>query len=151
MSKTDTSVGNLVEWMRSGELRLLEIQRRYVWPATRVRDLLDSLYRQYPTGTILVWETDQPKPSKNLAVSQEESPFKGRRLLLDGQQRLTSLYAVILGQPVTVRGRKKPIEILFNLEHPEKFEGEVEEIEYDTRTDDSDSDDSTEEENTPNV
>jgi hypothetical protein len=151
LSKVDTSVGNLVEWIRSGELRLPEIQRRYIWPATRVRDLFDSLYRDYPTGTILVWETDQPKPSKDLAVSQGESPFKGRKLLLDGQQRLVSLYAVLLGQPVTVHGRKRPIEILFNLEHPEKFEGEVEEIDYDSRADEADSDASLEDEEAPTV
>src|SRR5206468_10560498 len=57
MPKIDTTVGNLVEMVRNGELRLPEMQRRYVWPATRVRDLLDSLYRGYPSGTILVWET----------------------------------------------------------------------------------------------
>jgi len=151
LSKVDTSVGNLVEWVRTGELRLPEIQRRYIWPATRVRDLFDSLYRGYPTGTILVWETDQPRPSKDLAVSQEESPFKGRKLLLDGQQRLVSLYAVLLGRPVTARGRKRPIEILFNLEHPEKFDGEVEEIDYDARDDEADSENSVEDEETPSV
>ena len=147
----DTSVGNLVEWIRTGELRLPEMQRRYIWPATRVRDLLDSLYREYPTGTILVWETDQPKPTKDLAVSQDESPFRGRKLLLDGQQRLTSLYAITLGQPVTVRGRKKSIEILFNLEHPERFEEEVEDVDYDTRTDEADSDALLEEDEIPSV
>ncbi len=52
------------------------MQRRYLWPATRVRDLLDSLYRVYPTGTILVWETDTPKPTRNLPVPQEENPFE---------------------------------------------------------------------------
>ncbi len=153
LSKVDTTIGNLVEWIRIGDLRLPEMQRRYIWPATRVRDLLDSLYRDYPTGTILVWETDKPKPSRNLSVPQKESPFKGRRLLLDGQQRLTSLYAILLGQPVTVRGHRKPIEILFNLDHPQETE-EVEEIDYDVRaTDETDSDNSVEEEQeeTPSV
>jgi len=70
---------------------------------------------------------------------------------LDGQQRLTSLYAITLGEPVTVRGRKRPIEILFNLEHPEKFEEEVEEIDYDTRNDDSDTETLVEEDDTPSV
>jgi hypothetical protein len=95
------------------------MQRRYVWPATRVRDLLDSLYRGYPSGAILVWETDQQMPSRDLAVSQNTSPFHGHKLLLDGQQRLTSLSAIIRGEPIMVRGRKKPIEILFNLNHPD--------------------------------
>ncbi|MEP7162354.1 MAG: DUF262 domain-containing protein, partial [Candidatus Moraniibacteriota bacterium] len=116
MPKIDTTVGSLVTMIRDGELRLPEMQRRYVWPATRVRDLLDSLYRGYPSGTILVWETDREMPSRDLAVTQETSPFKGHKLLLDGQQRLTSLSAIVRGEPVSTRGRKKPIEILFNLD-----------------------------------
>lgn len=119
MGKVDTTVGELVTKIESGELRLPEMQRRYVWRATRVRDLLDSLYRSYPSGSILVWETAQEQPSRDLAVSQRHSPFSGHKLLLDGQQRLTSLSAVLRGEAVSVRGRKKPIEILFNLDHPE--------------------------------
>ena len=131
MAKIDTTVGNLVEMIRNGELRLPEMQRRYVWPATRVRDLLDSLYRGYPSGTILVWETDRSMPVRDLAVSQSESPFKGHKMLLDGQQRLTSLSAVVRAEPITVRGRKKPIEILFNLDHPEGGPTEVVEVDED--------------------
>src|SRR5438874_5872480 len=106
MPKIDTTVGSLVEMIRNGELRLPEMQRRYVWPATRVRDLLDSLYRGYPSGAVLVWETDREMPSRNLAVEQNSSPFKGHKLLLDGQQRLTSLTAILRGKAVTVRDRK---------------------------------------------
>jgi hypothetical protein len=95
------------------------MQRRYVWKASRVRDLLDSLYRGYPSGAILVWETDEVVPLQDMAVAQEGAQGGSSQLLLDGQQRLTSLSAVIRGVPVEVRGRKKPIEILFNLEHPE--------------------------------
>ncbi len=102
-----------------GELRLPEMQRRYVWRATRVRDLLDSLYRGYPSGAILLWETDEEVPLQDMAVTQQTNPYQSTRLLLDGQQRLTSLSAVIRGEPVQVRGRKRPIELLFNLEHPE--------------------------------
>jgi hypothetical protein len=131
MPKIDTTVGNLVELIRTGELRLPEMQRRYVWPATRVRDLLDSLYRGYPSGTILVWETDREMPVRDLGVSQSESPFKGHKMLLDGQQRLTSLSAVLRAAPVTVRGKKKPIEILFNLDHPDGAPAEVLEVNED--------------------
>lgn len=132
MPKIDTTVGSLVTMIRDGELRLPEMQRRYVWPATRVRDLLDSLYRGYPSGTILVWETDREMPSRDLAVTQETSPFKGHKLLLDGQQRLTSLSAIVRGEPVSTRGRKKPIEILFNLDHPDGPPVEVMEVEDDS-------------------
>jgi hypothetical protein len=90
-----------------------------LWRSTRARDLLDSLYRGYPSGAILLWETDEDVPLQKFAVTQVANPYQSVRLLLDGQQRLTSLSAVIRGQPVTVRGRRRPIEILFNLEHPD--------------------------------
>ncbi|MCK6457211.1 MAG: DUF262 domain-containing protein [Phycisphaerae bacterium] len=130
MGKTDTTVGELVGQIESGELQLPEMQRRYVWRAPRVRDLLDSMYRAYPTGTILVWESDHVVPTQEFGVDQKTSPFHGRKLLLDGQQRLTSLSAVLRGVPVKVRGRRKPIDILFNLEHPDQF-GEFTEVEAD--------------------
>lgn len=73
MPTIDTDVGKPVGMIEGGELRLPEMQRRYVWPATRVRDLLDSLYRGYPSGAIPVWETDREMPSRDLAVSQATS------------------------------------------------------------------------------
>ncbi len=69
MPKIDTTVKELVDMVGRGELRLPEMQRRYVWPGTRVRDLLDSLYRGYPSGSILVWETEQEAPTRDLAVA----------------------------------------------------------------------------------
>jgi hypothetical protein len=120
MAKTDIKVYELVDKVRHGELTLPEMQRRYVWPATRVRDLLDSLYRGYPSGTILVWETDEEIETRELAVRSTNAPTTSQRLLLlDGQQRVTSLSAILSGESVQVRNRKRPIEILFNLEHPE--------------------------------
>ena len=104
-----------------GELRLPEMQRRFMWRSTRVRDLLDSLYRGYPSGTILLWDTDEAVPMQEFAVSQQVNPYQSTRLLLDGQQRLTSLSAVVRGEPVKVRGRKRPIELLFNLNHPDQL------------------------------
>jgi hypothetical protein len=122
MAKAEASVEELVSMIERGELRLPEMQRRYVWRSPRVRDLLDSLYRGYPSGAILLWETDEAVPMQEFAVPQEMNPYQSTRLLLDGQQRLTSLSAVIRGQPVSVRGRQRPIELLFNLEHPEQLE-----------------------------
>lgn len=119
MQQQNIPIGTLVDMYKRGELRLPEIQRHYVWRATRVRDLLDSLYRGYPSGSILMWETDEPVPTRDFAIAQETTAFAGRKLLLDGQQRLTSLTAVLGGEPVQVRGRKKPIDILFNLDHPD--------------------------------
>jgi len=58
MAKAEATVEELVSKIERGELRFPEMQRRYVWRSTRVRDLLDSLYRGYPSGAILIWETD---------------------------------------------------------------------------------------------
>ena len=120
MAQTNIKVSELVNKVQRGELTLPEMQRRYVWPATRVRDLLDSLYRGYPSGTILVWETDEEMPTRELAVESTRMPTTSQKLLLlDGQQRVTSLSAILGGEPVRVRSRKRPIDILFNLEHPD--------------------------------
>src|SRR5437588_9469343 len=110
MAKAEATVEELVSMIERGELRLPEMQRRYVWRSTRVRDLLDSLYRGYPSGAILLWEANEPVPQQDFAVAQQTNPFQATQLLLDGQQRLTSLLAVIRGKAVTVRGRKRPID-----------------------------------------
>ena len=121
MAKAEATVEELVGMIEKGVLRLPEMQRQYVWRSTRVRDLLDSLYRGYPSGVILLWETDEEVALQAMAVDQQTNPYQTTRLLLDGQQRLTSLSAVIRGEPVNVRGRKRPIDILFNLEHPDEL------------------------------
>ena len=140
MGKAEASVEELVGMIERGQLRLPEMQRRYVWRSPRVRDLLDSLYRGYPSGAILVWETDETVPLQDFAVHQQVNPYQSTRLLLDGQQRLTSLSAVIRGEPVTVRGRKRPIEMLFNLEHPDEL-AFVTEVEEDGSADEDDDED----------
>ena len=121
MGQQDLQIHELVARYERGEIRLPAMQRQYVWTKTRVRDLLDSLYRGYPSGTILTWETDEAVETRASAVEQSEDN-KRYHLLLDGQQRLTSLSAIIRGKPVNVRGRKRPIEILFNLDHPDNLE-----------------------------
>lgn len=132
MAQTSLKVSELVDKVERGELTLPEMQRRYVWPGTRVRDLLDSLYRGYPSGTILMWETDEEMPVRELAVKATRTPTTSQKLLLlDGQQRVTSLTAIVSGQPVHVRSknRQKTIDILFNLEHPDGPPIDVLEIE----------------------
>lgn len=155
MAKAEASVEELVSMIERGDLRLPEMQRRYVWRSPRVRDLLDSLYRGYPSGAILLWETDEAVPQQEFAVAQNKSAYQSTRLLLDGQQRLTSLSAVIRGEPVAVRGRRRPIELLFNLDHPDglSFVTEVDEDGDEADEDDEDgaeqfegADDSTEDE-----
>lgn len=121
MKKVEYPVRSLIEMVERGELRLPEMQRGYVWRATRVRDLMDSLYRGYPSGVILAWETDDTIETRDFAVESKGTSAQNPLLLLDGQQRLTSLAAVLRGNPVHVRGRKRPIELLFNLDHPDEL------------------------------
>ncbi len=145
MAKAEASVEELVQTIERGELRLPEMQRRYVWKAPRVRDLLDSLYRGYPSGAILIWETDEVVPTREFAVGQSGNPYQTTKLLLDGQQRLTSLSAVVRGEPITVRGRKRPLELLFNLEHPDLLTY-VNEVDEESENGEEEAEDATEDE-----
>lgn len=145
MAKAEATVEELVGMIESGKLRLPEMQRRYVWRSPRVRDLMDSLYRGYPSGAILLWETNEAVPLQDFAVAQKANPYRSTQLLLDGQQRLTSLSAVIRGEPVHVRGRSRPIELLFNLEHPEQ-PSLVTEVNEESDIEDDDDADSSEDE-----
>jgi hypothetical protein len=89
----------------------------------------------------LVWETDKNVPEKDMAIDQQPaSAFQGQKLLLDGQQRLTSLYAIVRGQALRVRNKLKPIDIAFNVAHPEGPPSEASEVEDDQpqQMDDSD-------------
>lgn len=119
VSKQEASVSQLVSMIEKGQIQLPEMQRKFVWKATKVRDLLDSLYRGYPSGTILMWEPDESVALTSFSVKTDEKSAFKPMLLLDGQQRLTALSSVLRGEPVTVRRRRKPIDILFNLEHPD--------------------------------
>lgn len=142
MSKAEYKVSTLVDMIESGELQLPEMQRQYVWTQTKVRDLLDSLYRGYPSGIILAWKAphDSEVETRAFAVAANRDEAAAL-LLLDGQQRLTSLSSVLRGEPVHVKGRKTPVEILFNLDHPDEltFITEVnEDVENDDDLDDAD-------------
>ena len=65
MQQQNIHIGTLVDMYKRGELRLPQIQRHHVWRATRVRELLDSLFRGTPSGSILMWETDGPAPPRH--------------------------------------------------------------------------------------
>lgn len=122
MSKAEYKVSTLVDMIESGELQLPEMQRQYVWTQVKVRDLLDSLYRGYPSGIILAWKAphDSEVETRAFAVAANRDDAASL-LLLDGQQRLTSLSSVLRGEPVHVKGRKTPVDILFNLDHPDEL------------------------------
>jgi len=103
-----TSVQNIISWIKSGEVAIPEIQRPFVWDATKVRDLLDSLYKGFPIGYIIVW--------KNPDVRLKDGTISiGKKVLIDGQQRVTALQAAVAGMMVTDSTyKKKNIRISFN-------------------------------------
>ncbi len=96
------------------------LQRPFVWSAAQVRDLFDSMYRGYPVGTLMFWETGADAGVRQ--VGGGENDGVARLLIVDGQQRLTSLFAVLTGSPVlTSRYQQKQIRIAFRPED-ETFE-----------------------------
>ena len=111
----NSSIQTLLSWIRSGEIAIPEIQRPFVWDSTKVRDLIDSLYAGFPVGYIIVW--------KNPDVRLKDGTISsGKKILIDGQQRITALQAAIVGEPVVGSDyRKKRIKIAF---HPldQRFE-----------------------------
>ena len=111
------SIHELVSKIQRGEIKLPEMQRPYVWKDEQVKGLLDSLYRNYPSGAILTWETVGEVATRDFSISQGKT--ESFQMLLDGQQRLTSLSAILLGIDIDVKKGKRTIDILFNLKHPE--------------------------------
>jgi len=88
----------LVDDIKRGEIALPDIQRPFVWPASKVRDLLDSMYKGFPVGYLLFWETGADAGARQIGTDTKDKP--ARLLIVDGQQRLTSLYAVMAGASI---------------------------------------------------
>jgi hypothetical protein len=145
MARQEMTVAELVADIERGRIKKPEMQREYVWQAPRVRDLLDSLYRGYPSGTILLWDSREEVATADFALKTNRNSVGSTLLLLDGQQRLTSLSSVIRGEPIVVRSKKRlrPIDILFNLEHPDELltVTEIDDSLDDFQIDDDDDDD----------
>jgi Protein of unknown function DUF262 len=100
-SVTPHPIETLLTWVKSGEIAIPEIQRPFVWEATKVRNLLDSLYQGYPVGYLIA----------------------GKRILIDGQQRVTALMAALLGREVLTKDYETVrIRIAF---HPQEERFEV--------------------------
>lgn len=117
---TGYSLTHLIEEIKHGKIALPDIQRPFVWSSAQVRDLFDSLYRGYPVGTLMFWETGVDAGVRQ--VGGGENDGVARLLIVDGQQRLTSLFAVLTGRSVlTNRYRQKRIRIAFRPED-ETFE-----------------------------
>lgn len=107
-SVTPHTVGNILNWVQTGQIAIPEIQRPFVWSASDVRDLLDSLYRGYPIGYLITWQN----PTVKL---KDGSSASGKRILIDGQQRVTALMTAIQGiQVITKDYEKTKYKIAFN-------------------------------------
>jgi len=103
----------LIEDIDLGKIGLPELQRPFVWPNVNVRDLFDSLYRGYPAGFLLFWETGADAELKGIGVKNQKAAPK--LAIVDGQQRLTSLYAVVKGAEILrANFKKEKIQIAFN-------------------------------------
>src|SRR5690606_33477058 len=114
-SVTPHPVETLLTWVKSGEIAIPEIQRPFVWEATKVRNLLDSLYQGYPVGYLIAWRNPNVKLT-------DGSTSAGKRILIDGQQRVTALMASLLGVEVLTDDYETvQIRIAFNPQE-EKFE-----------------------------
>lgn len=112
-------IETILSWVKSGEIAIPEIQRPFVWDASKVRDLMDSLYRGFPVGYIIAW--------RNPTVKLKDGTLaEGKKVLIDGQQRVTALTAAILGQQVVnqdyqqvrIRIAFNPIEEKFEVTNP---------------------------------
>src|SRR5262245_26375404 len=88
-------VGELMNQIGRSEIRLPEMQRDFVWRPTQVAKLVDSLYRGYPLGSLLFWQTDEVMNTRAIQAGGPTAPQVHPPLyLLDGQQRLTALRRV---------------------------------------------------------
>lgn len=102
------SVAGILGLIKSKEIAIPEIQRPFVWKKKQVRDLMDSLYKGYPTGYLIVWKNPNIK-------LKDGSLSSGKKILIDGQQRVTALMTAIAGVPVVNSEYKKErIKIAFN-------------------------------------
>ena len=102
MSKTvftqvNYSLASLVNHIELGAIGLPDIQRPFVWKNAKVRDLFDSMYRGYPVGYLLLWQNGM---AYDRTIGTDKKQTTPGLVVVDGQQRLTALYAVVKGVPV---------------------------------------------------
>ena len=108
-------IETLLAWVKGGEIAIPEIQRPFVWDSSKVRDLMDSLYQGFPIGYVITWRNPNIK-------LKDGSSSEGKKILIDGQQRVTALTAAILGDHVINKDYQRVrIKIAFN-PMEEKFE-----------------------------
>lgn len=100
--KVDYTLDALLHYIDIGDIGLPDIQRPFVWSATKVRDLFDSMYKGFPVGYFLFWQNSGANQTKAIGVDAKGHKIPNL-LIVDGQQRLTSLYSVFRGKSVLAR------------------------------------------------
>lgn len=101
-------VETILSWVKSGDIAIPEIQRPFVWNPVQVRALIDSLYQGFPVGYLIAWR------NPNIRL-RDGSRAAGKRLLIDGQQRITALMSAVLGMEVVTKEYDRvTIRIAFN-------------------------------------
>jgi hypothetical protein len=106
------SIASLLSDIERGVIALPDLQRPFVWEDTKVRDLLDSLFLGFPVGTLVFWHTSSERDARGLGADRPE--LRAQTLVIDGQQRLTSLFAVMNGVQIIGRdGDARRINIAF--------------------------------------
>lgn len=101
-------ISTFLSWVKAGQIAIPEIQRPFVWDSSKVRDLMDSLYKGYPVGYVITWQ------NPNLRL-KDGSISHGKQILIDGQQRITALTAAVLGEYVINKEYERvKIKIAFN-------------------------------------
>ena len=112
--RVDYDLSNLLNYIKMGDIGLPDIQRPFVWSNAKVRDLFDSMYRGFPVGYFLFWENALATHTRVIGIDDRAHRIPNR-LIVDGQQRLTSLFAVFTGTPVLDDDfKERQIEIAFN-------------------------------------
>ena len=115
------SIASLVSDIERDVIALPDLQRPFVWEDTKVRDLLDSLFLGFPVGTLVLWHTSTDREAR--ALGGDRPGLRATTLVIDGQQRLTSLYAVMRGVEVIDKdGSPRKISIAFR-PRDGRFEG----------------------------
>lgn len=111
--KVDYDLSGLLHFIEIGDIGLPDIQRPFVWSNAKVRDLFDSMYRGFPVGYLLFWENGTGNGAKQIGLGDKQHPIPSRPIV-DGQQRLTSLFAVFRGKKVLDEDyRERRIEVAF--------------------------------------
>src|SRR3954463_15017911 len=104
-TKVDYQLAALVDDIDMGEIGLPDIQRPFVWEAAKVRDLFDSMYRGYPVGHLLFWESGAEPGARQIGTADKQ--LVPKLLIVDGQQRLTSLFAVMKQREIVTKDYSK--------------------------------------------